>query len=92
MDALKIEASYSVFLGRQEADISEIRREESRLIPEDLDYHALPGLSNELKQKLSRARPSNIAQAARLEGMTPAASSLVLLAVKRHNETKSLAG
>ena len=91
-DALKIEASYSVFLGRQDADISEIRREESRQIPADLDYQALPGLSNELKQKLSRARPANIAQAARLEGMTPAATSLVLLAVKRHNELKSLAG
>lgn len=91
-DALKIEASYSVFLDRQEADISEIRREESRRIPSDLDYHALPGLSNELKQKLSSACPANIAQAARLEGMTPAATSLVLLAVKRHNEMKSLAG
>jgi tRNA uridine 5-carboxymethylaminomethyl modification enzyme len=91
-DSLKIEASYSVFLGRQEADISEIRREESRHIPSELDYHALPGLSNELKQKLSSARPANIAQAARLEGMTPAATSLVLLAVKRHNEMKSLAG
>ena len=79
-------------LGRQEADISEIRREESRQIPLDLDYNALPGLSNELKQKLSRARPANIAQASRLEGMTPAAASLVLLAVKRHNELKSLAG
>lgn len=92
MEALKIEASYSVFLGRQEADISEIRREESRQIPSDLDYDALPGLSNELKQKLGRAKPGNIAQAARLEGMTPAATSLVLLAVKRHNELKSRAG
>lgn len=92
VEALKIEASYAVFLGRQEADVSEIRREESRLIPPDLDYQALPGLSNELKQKLSRARPANIAQASRLEGMTPAATSLVLLAVKRHNEMKSFAG
>jgi len=91
-ETLKIEASYSVFLDRQEADISEIRREESRQIPADLDYQALPGLSNELKQKLDRARPVNIAQAARLEGMTPAATSIVLLAVKRHNDTKSLAG
>jgi tRNA uridine 5-carboxymethylaminomethyl modification enzyme len=91
-NALKIEASYSVFLDRQEADISEIRREESRRIPSDLDYDALPGLSNELKQKLGRARPANLAQASRLEGMTPAATSLVLLAVKRHNEMKSLAG
>jgi tRNA uridine 5-carboxymethylaminomethyl modification enzyme len=92
MDALKIEASYSVFLGRQEADISEIRREESRQIPLDLDYEALPGLSNELKQKLGHAKPANMAQAARLEGMTPAATSLVLLAVKRHNELKSQTG
>lgn len=92
VDALKTEASYSVFLGRQEADISEIRREESRLIPPDLDYSGLPGLSNELKQKLTRARPGNIAQAARLEGMTPAATSLVLLAIKRQNELRGLAG
>jgi tRNA uridine 5-carboxymethylaminomethyl modification enzyme len=91
-EALKIEAAYSVFLGRQEADISEVRREESRAIPDDLDYAALPGLSNELKQKLARARPDNIAQAARLEGMTPAATSLILLAVKRHGELKSAAG
>lgn len=91
-DALKIEASYAVFLGRQEADISEIRREENRVIPDELDYQALPGLSNELKHKLSRAKPANIAQASRLEGMTPAATSLLLLAVKRHNELKSLAG
>lgn len=90
-EALKIEASYSVFLDRQEADISEIRREESRIIPYELDYDALPGLSNELKQKLGRARPANIAQAARLEGMTPAATSLLLLAVRRHNELKSVA-
>ena len=91
-DALKIEATYSVFMGRQEADISEIRREEDRHIPDDLDYGILPGLSNELKQKLGRARPANIAQAARLEGMTPAATSLILLAIKRHNDMKSLAG
>jgi tRNA uridine 5-carboxymethylaminomethyl modification enzyme len=83
-DAVKIEASYAVFLGRQEADISEIQREEQRVIPRDLDFSALPGLSNELKQKLTNARPANIAQASRLEGMTPAATSLILLAVKRH--------
>ncbi|MBX9457011.1 MAG: tRNA uridine-5-carboxymethylaminomethyl(34) synthesis enzyme MnmG [Rhizobium sp.] len=91
-EALKIEASYSVFVDRQEADISEIRREESRLIPPDLDYDSLPGLSNELKQKLTRAKPSNLAQASRLEGMTPAAASLLLLAVRRHNKSRSLAG
>jgi tRNA uridine 5-carboxymethylaminomethyl modification enzyme len=91
-DALKIEASYAVFLDRQEADIADIRREESRVIPDDLDYASLPGLSNELKQKLERARPANIAQASRLEGMTPAATSLVLLACRRHVENRKRAG
>ena len=90
-EALKIEASYSVFLGRQNADILEIRREESRHIPGDFDYDVLPGLSNELKQKLNRSKPANIAQATRLEGMTPAAASLILLAVKRHEDAKSAA-
>lgn len=91
-EALKIEASYAVFLGRQDADISEVRREEQRRIPADLDFSLLPGLSNELKQKLTRARPANIAQASRLEGMTPAATSLILLAVRRHTESSAAAG
>jgi tRNA uridine 5-carboxymethylaminomethyl modification enzyme len=91
-EALTIEASYSVYMERQDADILEVRREEAKLIPSTLDYHALPGLSNELKQKLSKAQPANIAQASRLEGMTPAAVSLLLLAVRRHLEELSLAG
>jgi tRNA uridine 5-carboxymethylaminomethyl modification enzyme len=91
-EALDIEASYAVYMDRQEADISEIRREEARLIPATIDYLALPGLSIELKQKLTRAKPASIAQASRLEGMTPAAVSLLLLAVRRHVEEQSLAG
>jgi len=91
-EAIDIEASYSVYMDRQDADIAEVRREEAKLIPEGLDYFGLPGLSIELKQKLSRAKPASIAQASRLEGMTPAAVSLLLLAVRRHAEDESLVG
>ncbi|CAN7637939.1 tRNA uridine-5-carboxymethylaminomethyl(34) synthesis enzyme MnmG [Rhizobium sp. LjRoot254] len=91
-EALDIEASYAVYMDRQDADIAEVRREETKLIPTSLDYTLLPGLSIELKQKLTRAKPASIAQASRLEGMTPAAVSLLLLAVRRHMDEQSLAG
>lgn len=91
-EALNIEASYSVYMDRQQSDIADVRREEAKVIPISLDYEALPGLSNELKQKLTRARPANIAQASRLEGMTPAATSLLLLAVRRHVEEQDRTG
>lgn len=91
-EALNIEAAYSVYMDRQQSDIADVRREEAKVIPMSLDYESLPGLSNELKQKLTRARPANIAQASRLEGMTPAATSLLLLAVRRHVEEQDRAG
>ena len=85
--ALEIEASYAVYMDRQKADIATTRREEERLIPSDFRFDTLPGLSNELKQKLGRAKPANIAQAARIEGMTPAAVSLLLAHIRRHGST-----
>jgi tRNA uridine 5-carboxymethylaminomethyl modification enzyme len=91
-EALEIEASYSVYLNRQASDIAEVRREESRSIPAGFDFTLLSGLSNELKQKLAKARPVNIAQAARLDGMTPAAISLLLVAIKRHDQDQRIAG
>lgn len=86
--ALEIEARYAVYMNRQEADILQVRREEQTAIPEDLDFKELPGLSNELKTKLDRARPANIAQAARVDGMTPAALSLILVTVRRYDRAK----
>jgi tRNA uridine 5-carboxymethylaminomethyl modification enzyme len=53
-----------------------------------MDFSILSGLSNELKQKLARAKPANIAQASRLDGMTPAAISLLLVAIRRFNDTR----
>lgn len=81
--AVEIHAAYSVYLDRQESDIAMVRREEGRVIPGDFDYTGLSGLSNELKQKLEVARPWSIAQASRLDGMTPAALSLLIAHLKR---------
>ncbi|WP_319518404.1 tRNA uridine-5-carboxymethylaminomethyl(34) synthesis enzyme MnmG [uncultured Martelella sp.] len=81
-NAIEIEAAYAVYLDRQAADIAQVRKDEGRAIPEDFDYTVLPGLSNELKGKLERARPATIAQASRIDGMTPAALSLLLVRLK----------
>jgi tRNA uridine 5-carboxymethylaminomethyl modification enzyme len=82
-EAVEIEAGYAVYMHRQQTDITEARREEERRIPDDFDFSLLPGLSIELRQKLTLARPANLAQAARVDGMTPAALTLLLAHLKR---------
>jgi tRNA uridine 5-carboxymethylaminomethyl modification enzyme len=77
-ERLETEARYSVSLERQEADVALLKREEARSIPVDLDYAAMAGLSNELKQKLVSRRPGSLAEAQRIDGMTPAALAIVL--------------
>ncbi|PPB82657.1 tRNA uridine 5-carboxymethylaminomethyl modification enzyme [Albidovulum inexpectatum] len=80
---LKRDATYATYIERQRADIEALQRDESHEIPADFDYGALSGLSNELKEKLGRARPETLAQAARVEGMTPAALTLILAALRK---------
>ncbi|TBZ78184.1 tRNA uridine-5-carboxymethylaminomethyl(34) synthesis enzyme MnmG [Rhizobium leguminosarum] len=82
-EALEIEARYSVYLDRQATAIADQQRDEDRQIPLTFNYDALSGLSNELKAKLNAARPFNIAQAAIVEGMTPAAIALLLVHLRR---------
>ncbi|OLP60401.1 tRNA uridine-5-carboxymethylaminomethyl(34) synthesis enzyme MnmG [Xaviernesmea oryzae] len=82
-DVLEIDAQYAVYMDRQRMDIDTVQREEQRRIPDGFAYEELPGLSIELKQKLARARPANIAQAMKVDGMTPAAVSLLLAVLKR---------
>jgi len=72
------DALYANYLERQEADAAALRRDEAQEIPQDFDYGALRGLSNELRSKLLHARPTTLAQAGRVEGMTPAALMLIL--------------
>ncbi|MBZ9861365.1 tRNA uridine-5-carboxymethylaminomethyl(34) synthesis enzyme MnmG [Mesorhizobium sp. CA12] len=81
-ERLETEAKYSVYLDRQQADAAQIRHEESRLIPEALDFADVPGLSNELKQKMKARRPRSIADAQRMEGMTPAALAIIVAHVR----------
>jgi tRNA uridine 5-carboxymethylaminomethyl modification enzyme len=80
---LEVDARYAAYVGRQEADIEAIRREERVHIPADLDYAAVPSLSSEVRQKLEALRPATLAQAARMEGMTPAALMLLLAHLRR---------
>ncbi|MDJ0930423.1 tRNA uridine-5-carboxymethylaminomethyl(34) synthesis enzyme MnmG [Breoghania sp.] len=82
-EQIEIDATYAVYLDRQESDIAALRREESLSIPEDFDYVALSGLSNELRAKLETVRPGTLAQAERIDGITPAALTLILAHVKR---------
>ena len=82
VEQLEIDAQYAGYLDRQDADILAFRRDESRALPADLDYRAVIGLSNEVRQKLERIRPATLGQAARIEGVTAAALTLVLAHVK----------
>ncbi len=82
-------ARYSVYVKRQEMDIAAFRKDEGVAIPEGFAFSALPGLSTELRQKLERARPETLGQAARLDGMTPAALMLLLAHLKKGPAAKS---
>jgi tRNA uridine 5-carboxymethylaminomethyl modification enzyme len=80
---IEIDAKYDVYLSRQAADVAAYRRDENFLLPETIDYAALPGFSNEVKQKLNAQRPRTIGQAAKIDGVTPAALTLLMAHVKR---------
>lgn len=84
------DALYSQYLSRQVGEASSMKREEATKIPDDLLYQGLPGLSVELALKLSRVRPENMAQAARIEGMTPAALVLILAQLKKSQRRAAL--
>ena len=92
---VEIEARYAVYMERQAQDAEAVRREEVLVIPSDFRFVGIPGLSNELIEKLERSRPASIADARRIEGMTPAALALLIARLKfsrmsRH-EDKSFA-
>ena len=82
LDQLEADALYAGYLERQTADIAAFRRDESLGLPSDLDYGAVHGLSTEVVQKLTKARPMTLGQAARIDGITPAAITALLGHVK----------
>src|SRR6476661_1566804 len=77
-EQLETDAKYEVYLSRQAADVESYRRDEGLVLPEDIDYGVLPGLSNEVRHKLKTHRPRSIGHAGRLDGVTPAALTLLV--------------
>ena len=86
-EQLEIDAHYSGYLERQENDIAAFRRDESLTIPDRLDYEGVHGLSTECRAKLSVIRPRTLGQASRIDGITPAALTLILAAIRRAPQT-----
>jgi tRNA uridine 5-carboxymethylaminomethyl modification enzyme len=80
---VEIDARYAPYLVRQEADVAALRRDEAVSIPAGFDYAAVSGLSTEVRQRLELARPGTLGQAGRIEGVTPAALTVLLLALRR---------
>jgi tRNA uridine 5-carboxymethylaminomethyl modification enzyme len=88
-EQLAIQAKYQGYIERQRAEVERNRRNEETALPVDFDYAAVAGLSNEARQKLARHRPQTLGQAARLEGITPAAVSLLLVYLKKSSLRRS---
>jgi tRNA uridine 5-carboxymethylaminomethyl modification enzyme len=83
LEQLSIDAQYAVYLDRQKADVAAMRRDEGVSIPDWVEYNVIPGLSAELRQKLSGQKPATLAEAQAIEGMTPAAATLLLAIIRR---------
>ena len=82
-EQVTIQLKYSGYIDRQQQDIDRLQRHEAMVIPEDIDFDQVEGLSNEIRQKLGEIRPSNLARAGRIPGVTPAALSLLLVHLKK---------
>jgi tRNA uridine 5-carboxymethylaminomethyl modification enzyme len=90
-EQIEIDAKYDVYLSRQAADVAAYRRDDSFELPDEFDYAGLPGLSNEAKQKLIAHRPRTIGHASKIDGITPAALTLLVAHVKRGRGQKPAA-
>lgn len=82
-EQVEVEVKYAGYINRQQEDIERLRRHENTPLPTDLDYDQIDGLSNEIRQKLNQHRPETLAHAARIQGVTPAAVSLLLIYLKK---------
>ncbi|HEY5717081.1 MAG TPA: tRNA uridine-5-carboxymethylaminomethyl(34) synthesis enzyme MnmG [Motiliproteus sp.] len=82
-EQVEIEVKYAGYISRQQEEIDRLKRQEHTKLPEQLDYQQIDGLSNELRSKLTQQRPATLAAAARIQGMTPAAVSLLLIHLKK---------
>ena len=83
-EQVEIQLKYAGYLARQKRQVEEFKREETRLLPPDLDYHTLSGLRLEARQKLSEIRPVSIGQAGRISGVSPADIAVLLIYLEQH--------
>ncbi len=88
-EQVEVQAKYHGYIERQEQEIARNRKDEDARLPENVDYLALTGLSNEVAQKLSAHRPHTLGQASRIPGVTPAAVSLLRVYLKKHSLLKN---
>jgi tRNA uridine 5-carboxymethylaminomethyl modification enzyme len=86
---LEVDARYAAYLRRQDEDVAQLKRDEAIRIPSDFDYSGIPSLSAEVRQKLVQHRPATLAQAGRIEGVTPAALLTLLARLKTRRDRKS---
>ena len=82
-EQVEISAKYAGYIDRQKDEVSRQQAQESQVIPPDIDYASVRGLSKEAQQKFTQQRPETVGQASRLQGITPAAISLLLVHLKR---------
>ncbi|MEX2319956.1 MAG: FAD-dependent oxidoreductase, partial [Saccharospirillum sp.] len=90
-EQVEISAKYEGYIQRQQDDIDTLRRHESMKLPAELNFEAIGGLSNEVKQKLKQARPETLAQASRISGVTPAAVSMLMIHLKKQSAASKAA-
>jgi len=84
LNQLEIDAKYAVYVERQRADVAAFRRDEGLEIPADFDFDSVPGFSNESRAKFRSIRPRTVGQAQRIDGVTPAAITLLLASLRKH--------
>src|SRR5690625_385115 len=85
---VEIEVKYEVYVKRQQKEVQRQAEQDSIALPQELDYGKIAGLSNEVIEKLEEVRPANIGQARRISGMTPAAISLLLVHMRRVQQSR----
>jgi tRNA uridine 5-carboxymethylaminomethyl modification enzyme len=84
VETVVTDARYAVYVDRQEADIQQLRQDDARQLPADLDFRAIPGISNEMAERLAAARPRSLGQAGRVRGITPAALTALVAYLRRN--------
>jgi tRNA uridine 5-carboxymethylaminomethyl modification enzyme len=85
---MEVTAKYAGYIERQSQEVERQLRSESIRVPGDLDYREVPGLSTEVRQRLSEVQPVTLGQAARIPGVTPAAISILLVYLKKYSATR----